>query len=96
MFKALESRFSSNTDAKQVDEDLNAAPSPPLLELLETEDSEGEPRDIILDAISLLGNAVTQTSKIRRKRILKLCNQDIQDLADEDDMFKEAAPNVTY
>ena len=73
---------------------------PPLLELLELtemEDSEGllrEPRDIILDTISLLGNAVTQTSKIRRKRILKACNQDIQDLADEDDIFKEAAPNL--
>ena len=76
---SVQDRFSSNTDAKQVDEDLQKVQAfildaaAPLLELLETEDSKGN----LVDAISLLSNAVTQTSKIRRKRILKVCNQDI-------------------
>ena len=71
-----------------------AAPIVELLAGTET-DSENLPRDpaeVVRDAVSLLGNAVTQTSKIRWKRVLRACNKDIQDLADENDLLKEAAP----
>ena len=34
------------------------------------------------------------TSKLRRKRILKACNPDIQDLAEEENLFEEAGPHL--
>ena len=58
------------------------------------EETARHPREVLEDAITLLGNAVGQTSKIRRKRVLRVCNPDIQDLADEEVLFAEAAPNL--
>ena len=106
MFKTPDSRFSSNTDAKQIDNDLQKVQAftldvaAPLLELAEAAGSgpdvmlSREPKEMVHDALRLLGNAVAQTSKVRRKRILKVCNQDIQDLADEEDLFLESSPNL--
>ena len=106
IFKAPESRFSTNTEAKQVDNDLQKLQAymldvaAPLLELAEAAESPSnttlprDPKEMVMDALTLLGNAVTQTSKVRRKRILKICNQDIQDLAEEEDLFLEASPNL--
>lgn len=53
-----------------------------------------DPGEILDDAICLLGNAVGQTSWIRRKRVLKTCNPNIQDLAEEERLFLEALPNL--
>ena len=47
----------------------------------------------VKDAIRLLGNASAQISKLRRKKVLKKMNPDIQDLANED-IFQEAAPDL--
>ena len=48
----------------------------------------------VTDTLQLLENAVSQTSKIRRKRILKTCNPDITNLADKQELFQDAAPNL--
>lgn len=105
LFKTQESKLSGNSEAKQVDSDLQkvqalmldtAAPLLELLSLME-EKSEELPRDPYLvaqEAVRLLGNAITQTSKIRRKRVLKVCNSDMQDLVEEEDLFAEALPNL--
>ena len=50
-------------------------------------------RVAVSDAIKLLGNASAQISKLRRKKILKAVNPDIQGLAEED-ILQEAAPNL--
>lgn len=39
------------------------------------------------DALKLLKNVISSTSKIRR-RVLKACNPDIQDLAEEESLFQ--------
>ena len=105
LFKTADSRFSGNAEAKQTDGDLQRIQAlmldmtGPLLELMKATESEAEeatrhPREMIEDVITLLGNAVGQTSKVRRKRILKACNPDVQDLADEEEVFGEALPNL--
>ena len=53
---------------------------------------ENRKRRDIWDTLQLVGNAVSQTSRIRRRRILKQCNPDIINLADRQDLFKDAAP----
>ena len=58
------------------------------------ESDQRPPEDMVKDAISILGNTVTQTSRIRRKRILKLCNNNLQDLAEEDNLFDTAGQNL--
>ena len=48
----------------------------------------------ISSAISLLGNASSHISKLRRKKVLKELNPDILDLVEEDSHFTKAAPNL--
>ena len=55
------------------------------------EEAARHPRDVIEDIITLLGNAVGQTSKNRCKRVLKAY---MQELADDEELFAEAAPNL--
>lgn len=45
-------------------------------------------------AITLLGNASSHISKLRRKKVLKELNPDIQDLAEDDSQFIDAAPKL--
>ena len=71
----------------------------PLLELKSITESQQEelvrdPKDIMEDAIRLLGNAVRQTSKISHKRVLRTCNPNIQDLAEKEKLFANALPNL--
>ena len=105
LFKASESRFMANAEAKQIDNDLQKVQAlmldvaAPLLELQgyleqDTDDLPRDPSETVTDAIRLLGNAMAQTSRIRRKRVLKACNPSIQDLADEDRIFEGASPNL--
>ena len=47
--------------------------------------------DITEDALKLLGNASSQISKVRRKRVLKVCNPDLTSLVEKEDLFVEAA-----
>ena len=67
----------------------NAFPTPEVEAQLSLEDA----RVAVSDAIKLQGNASAQISKLRRKKILKAVNPDIQDLAEED-IIQEAAPNL--
>ena len=107
IFKAPESRFAKNTEGKALDTELMKVQAyildvaPPILELLQALERDPEdpemprpPDEVLRDALRLLGNAVFQVSKIRRKKILKICNPDIQDLADNEETFKSAAPNL--
>ena len=55
--------------------------------------SFGEAQESIADAMRLLGNASSQIARLRRKKILKAVNPEIQDLADED-LFSTAAPDL--
>ena len=73
-----------------------AAPLLQLKTLSEQGDDRGSrnPGNIIDDAIKLLENAISNASTIRRKRVLKACNQHIQGLAEEETLFREAAPNL--
>ncbi len=45
-----------------------------------------------VDALSLLGNSISHTSQIRRKRVLKVCNPDKSSLADRNELFTKAPP----
>ena len=106
LFKTGESKFGGNSEAKQVDNDLQkvqalmldvAAPLLQLRSCVELGEEQSLPRDpaeMVDDALKLLGNAISSTSKIRRKRVLKACNPDIQDLAEEESLFQEAGPNL--
>ena len=47
---------------------------------------------LALNALQLLGKAVCQTSRIRRKRVLKICNPDIANMAKREEFFMESAP----
>ena len=75
-------------------------PVGPLLHLLERfqeEDEEMTTEDAVAslhDALRLVGNASCQISTIRRKRVLKALNPKIQDLAAEEEHFKEAAAQL--
>ena len=48
----------------------------------------------VTDTLQLFGNAVSQTSKIRRERILKTCDPDITNLADKQELFQDTTPNL--
>ena len=65
-----------------------------LKSCVEEEEPPRDPAEMLDDALKLLGNTIASTSKIRRKRVLKACNPDIQDLADEENLFQEAGPNL--
>ena len=76
-------------------------PVGPLIRVLKaTEDDPDDPgitvedaKSAVADAIKLLGNASAQISRLRRKKVLKAVNPEIQDLADED-IFAAAAPDL--
>ena len=66
-----------------------------ILHRLDEEDySLDEAKSDVSEALRLLGNASSQISRTRRKKVLKSLNPDIQDLAGEEDLFKAAAPNL--
>ena len=102
IFTVPESKFSKNSEAKQVDKDLLqsqgylldvARPLASLLDGLEQSNiTIDDAKQMTKDAIVLLGNANAQTSRLRRKRILRACNPDIANLAERPDLFVEAAP----
>ena len=106
LFKTGESKFAGNTEAKQVDNDLQKIQAlmldvtAHLLELkgfVEVEEGNSLPRhpsETVNDALKLLGNAIVTTLKLWRKRILKACNPDIPDLAEEESLFEEAGPHL--
>ena len=48
----------------------------------------------VSSAIALLGNASSHISKLRRKKVPKELNPDIQDLAEDDSKFVQAAPKL--
>ena len=68
-----------------------------VVHALDPESAEGmsaeDAHSAAWDAIKLLGNASGQISKLRRRKILKAVNPDMQDLADED-TFSKAAPDL--
>ena len=70
----------------------------PFVQLLEECQSgtleQDEAISTLCGAITLLGNASFQISKLRGKKVLKELNADIQDLADEEEIFKDAAPKL--
>ena len=77
-------------------------PVGPLIRVLKAtedtdEDNPGltkeEARAAVGDAVKLLGNASIQISSLRRRKILKAVNPEIQDLAEED-IFATAAPDL--
>ena len=75
-------------------------PVAPLLQLVHAMDDESVftldldgAKKAAADAVRLLGNASAQISKLRRKKVLKAVNPDIQDLAEED-IFQTAAPQL--
>ena len=67
-----------------------------MVEVLEGIDpgsiSVEDARSALSESLCLLANASAQISRLRRKRILKAVNPDIQDLADEDKPFTKASP----
>ena len=76
-------------------------PVGPLIRVLRaTEDDPDNPgitmeeaKVAVADAVKLLGNASAQISRLRRRKILKAVNPEIQDLAEED-IFGAAAPDL--
>ena len=97
---------SGKADTKTADAELGKIqafvfdPVGPLLHLLEKvseEDTDMTREDIaheLKDALRLIGNTSSHISTIRRKKILKALNPEIQDLATEEGHFKEAAPQL--
>ena len=98
-------KTSVKPEVKNADSELTRiqafVPDPvgPLARVLHALDPENEnitvddTHSATKDAIRLLGNASSEISKLRRRRILKAVNLDMQDLADEDS-FAEAAPDL--
>ena len=74
-------------------------PVGPLARVLHAMEDSGdnitmeEAQSALCDVVKLLGNASYQISKLRRRKILKAVNPDIQDLAEED-IFHGAAPDL--
>lgn len=75
-------------------------PAAPLFHLLAEIDNQGsdvsiaDVRHVISEALRLVGNASSQISQTRRKRIIKALNPDLQDLASEDTLFAEAGSSL--
>ena len=99
---ALFKTQSVRSDVKTADTELARLqafvldPVGPLVEVLEGIDRETisaeDARSALSESLRLLGNASAQISHLRRKRVLKAVNPDIQDLADEDEPFAKASP----
>ena len=75
-------------------------PMAPLLQLVHAMDDESVysldldgAKKAAADAVRLLGNASAQITKLKRKKVLKAVNPDIQDLVEED-IFQTAAPQL--
>ena len=106
IFALLDSKFMKSAEARQMDKDLLQSQGylldavRPLAHLLVGTRPEGlmdlkEAKQAVSDALQLLGNANSQISRLRRKRILmKSCNLDIANLADRADLFMQAAPHL--
>ena len=102
IFQSSESKFHKNTEAKAVEKDLlhisacTLDVARPLMTLIEgVKTGDLTPEDVeghAIDALRLLGNSISHTSKIRRKRVLKVCNPDISSLADDQNLFEKAPP----
>ena len=102
IFTSSESKFQKNSEAKAVEKDLlhisacTLDVARPLLALIEgVQKKELTPEDVLShanDTLELLGNSVAATSKIRRKRVLKVCNPDISSLADDQELYSNAPP----
>uniref|UniRef100_A0A1X7TUN6 Uncharacterized protein n=1 Tax=Amphimedon queenslandica TaxID=400682 RepID=A0A1X7TUN6_AMPQE len=105
MCPRLDSVFKSTTVKKEAkDRDGEFAclqafihdPATPLLAMLKDIEQDGEElsteqfKAALTTAIQLLGNASAQVSRLRRRKILKAINPEIQDLAEED-IFTNAA-----
>ena len=73
-------------------------PTGPLVQLLEACQSgtveQDEAKSTHSGTITLLRNRSSQISKLRRKKVLKKVNADIQDLDNEEEIFKDAAPKL--
>ena len=50
--------------------------------------------EAVKTALALMGNASSHLSKERRKLVVKDLNKDAASLAEEDEMFKDAAPQL--
>ena len=102
LFTSQDSKFNKDSEAKQIDKDILSTQgyaldvALPLMALLGEVDGGTlnltDVKGIAKDALELLGNAVGQASRIRRKRILKACNPYVVPLADQEDLFQDAAP----
>ena len=74
-------------------------PVGPLARVLHAMEDDGdnmtmeEAHSALCDAIRLLGNTSSQISRLRRRKILKAANPNIQDGAEED-IFAGAAPDL--
>ena len=102
LFTSAESKFTKDTEARAFEKDLvntqgfllDAAR--PLISMLEGAKSGNlsltEVEEITKDALMLLANASSQISKVRRKRILKVCNPDLSGLVEKEELYTEAAP----
>ena len=98
-------KTSAKLEAKSADAELARIqafvldPVGPLARVIHALEDSGdsftmeEAHSALCDAVKLLGNASSQISKLRRKKILRAVNPDIQDLADED-IFTGAAPGL--
>ena len=106
IFSSADSNFSKSAEAKQTDKELLQLQgyvqdvSRPLLALTEAASdkssnlSEEDVKVAAADTLKLLGNAVYQISRLCRKRGLKSCNSDMANLADNSELFEEAAPQL--
>lgn len=101
----FKSSLGSKTDVKAIDTELARAqafvldPVGPLSYMLgKLESDQGISFDelgkAIRESITLLGNASSQISKTRRKRVLKTLNPKMQDMADEQELFNSSAPQL--
>ena len=96
---------SAKLEAKTADAELARIqafvldPMGPLARVLHAMEDSGDnfamedTHSAMCDAFKLLGNASSQISKLRRKKILKAVKPDIQDLAEEE-IFTGTAPDL--
>lgn len=102
-FTASESKFHKNIEAKATEDLVHIQACcldvvRPLVNLIEGLDQgQFTPKDVkdcALDALKLVGNAIAHTSTIRRKRVLKVCNPDIVSLAENQELYTSAPPQL--
>jgi hypothetical protein len=91
------------SDVKTADSEISRLqafvldPVGPLTQLLE--DPKHMENDIagqlVTAAQRIMGNASTQISNLRRKKVLTAVNPDIQHLSEEEPLFKTAPPDLS-